>query len=113
MGAGVKKCPGKTDQALASVRLCPRPVASRDGDQVGVQRMFDYIARVELVGIGLGRKNYRRFERPRAAGGAVSRKMKVRKRLGLACQEASGGCVPAGKFGALRWRKISAPARVS
>ena len=82
--AGAEKSPGESDQTFAGVGLGTRAVAGGNGDQIGVQRMLDYVARVEFVGIAFGGKNDRGFERTCATGRPMRGEMQIREFFGLA-----------------------------
>lgn len=87
VGARMKESPGEADQPFPSVGLDAGAVAGRDGDEVGVERVTDDIARVEFIGVALRREDDGGLERQEAAGGAVGGEMHVGKFFGGAIEE--------------------------
>ena len=91
MGASAQESPSESDEAFSRVHFHTGAVASGNGYEIGGERAPNNVARVELEGIAVGRKNDGGFERLEAAGRSVRRKVNVRE-LARIAGKIGGGC---------------------
>src|SRR5260370_5900841 len=86
--ASSQKSPREADQAFAGIGSCAGTVAGRDGHEISIQAMLDYLSRIELVSVASGflAEDDRGFQRSRAAGRSVGYEMEVGEAARLAAE---------------------------